>query len=185
MRTRPADSPDPRGGQRVLCALLVGVLGVPTATAAATCPALPRLDCRRPAQSVLALQTAAGATPSLLGRWSRGDATTTGEFGDPTTTTGYALCAYESSHSNLVLAASIPADASRWRSTGSRGYRFRDASGAGSGIRDLVLQAGADGRANVTVRGRGASLPALPLEPDLPLRIQLVNDASDACWEDV
>jgi len=131
----------------------------------------------------------------LVWKWLRGDVTTSGDLGDPTTSDSYNLCFYDESGSAaaLVFRASIPAGGMCaggpcWTKVAPGFFEYRDAQAAPDGIDRVNLRAGEPGRARVKVRGRGENLsnrselnlPAPPLS--LPLRVQL-QAATGQCWE--
>jgi hypothetical protein len=116
--------------------------------------------------------------------WSKGAATAKADFGDPLTTTGYQLCAYDPASKLLNTAApagGICAGKTCWREQ-RKGFRYRDADQVG-GLALLKLKEGANGKAKISVRGKGGnlSLPDLPLTR-LPVTIQLVTTEGE-CWE--
>jgi cysteine-rich repeat protein len=126
---------------------------------------------------------------ALFWEWSSGAATTKTEFGDPRTTTPYALCVYgedASYESSVLLRAAVPAGCSRkvgcWRAT-VRGFDYRSPSGIPDGLLRLSLKAGSAGRARIAIEGRGLhlGLPALPLTS--PVTVQLRRlDGQPPCW---
>jgi len=163
--------------------------------ARAGCIAGPRPDClptTSAGASVLKLRDAANDDADLLvWKWTKGDATTPGKLGAPTTTTNYRLCLYGegAAASTLMLRADVPAGGvcdggPCWQRTGDA-LKYRNAAHTPDGISKLVLKAGSTGQAKATVKGKGALLPRLPALPlALPLRVQL--QAEDAtCFEAV
>ena len=54
-------------------------------------------------------------------------------------------------------------------------------------VKKLAIRSGSDGEASVRVRlaGPALALPLLPLDTTAPVRIQLLNLASGACWEGI
>jgi hypothetical protein len=175
----------------------VGPTPTPTTTptttpAVAGCGAVPAAGCRPPAVAGTArLQirnTAPDTKDRLQWRWLKGTATAKADFGDPTATTGYALCVYDG-NSSLIASAAIPAGGTCnlksprpcWRE-GGRGFRYVDRDLTPSGIQQLVLKEGPAGRAQIGLKGRGPLLPDPPLPiSDLPVTVQLVNGAG-RCW---
>ncbi len=159
-----------------------------TAAASPACPPAPDA-CRTPAvggRGLLLLRSAAApARNALVWDWARGAATTKADFGDPVTSDGYALCAYDGGA--LVMRATAPAGSAcpgrtGWRSTPS-GFRYRSRARTPDGLRGVVLKQGADGRARVVVKGKGALVPL----PDLarvtsPVTVQLRRSGNGPCW---
>ena len=125
----------------------------------------------------------------LQWKWLKGAATTKAEFGDPTATTGYRLCLYDGTTTLIAerhhsgrrqLQRREPTPC--WRAKGS-GFRYVDRDLTPDGVQQLVLKAGAAGKAQVTLKGRGGFLdiPTLPIT-HLPVRVQLIN-SNGACLE--
>lgn len=156
------------------------------------CGPAPATGCRRPTTPDAARLTISRpdvpARSGLTWRWSRGAATTGADFGDPTSTDPYLLCAYDASGSAQPIAAlAAPAAGSCagapcWERT-RPGFAYRDRLATPDGLTVVRLRAGADGDAKVVVEGRGGSLalPALPLVP--PVLVQLIDAKTGACWE--
>ena len=168
---------------------------IPTPTAtpgAAVCGAVPVTGCKLtigPQKAQLQIRARTPSTKNrLLWKW-KGAATTKPEFGNPVTSTGYSLCIYDG-NADLISTEAIPAGGDCnaasprpcWRESAS-GFRYIDRDLTPSGIQQLVLKAGASGKAQITVRGRGALLdmPPLPVST-LPIRVQLVG-SNGACFE--
>jgi hypothetical protein len=150
--------------------------------------------CRRPVASEKALlrlrNTAPDGKDRLLWRWLKGAATTTADFGNPLTGTGYALCAYDG-NADLILSATASAGGTCgaggrpcWRANAG-GYRYVDKDLTPDGLLQVVLKSGPAGKAQIKVAGKGALLgfPTLPIA-DLPVTVQLVSSA-DTCFEAV
>ncbi len=91
---------------------------------------------------------------------------------------------------DLVASATIPAGGTCnaksprpcWRAS-RNGYRYVDRDLTPSGIQQLVLRAGAAGKAQIGLKGKGALLdtPDLPIS-SLPIRVQLVS-SDGQCWD--
>jgi cysteine-rich repeat protein len=114
-----------------------------------------------------------------------GPATSLAQLGDPRTTSGYALCAYDSK--GLIGLATAPAGpcgkgGACWHRVG-RGFVYDDPRAPG-GISHLSVHAGPAGRARFAVSARGPNLvvPTLPLG-DRDVTVQLRrSDDTNACW---
>jgi hypothetical protein len=121
----------------------------------------------------------------VLWKWLKGEQTLPGAFGDPLTTDGYTLCIYDDSPS-VLLAATAPAGGTCdekpcWKI--SRGdFKYRDRERTPDGLEQIKLQAGDDGDAKISVKGKGENLalPTLPLA--LPVLVQL-QATNGECWE--
>ncbi len=173
----------------------------PTSTPAGAlvpgCSAAPATGCRAsnaPGKGVLAILDASNdERDSFTWTWVRDDVTTKADFGQPTTTDGYAVCVYDGS-AHLVMQAAAPAGgacAISATSTTTRpcwsenttGFRYLNKLRTPSGLQQITLKAGATpGTAHITVHGKGTLLatPSLPLLQ--PVTVQLRN-TSGRCWE--
>jgi cysteine-rich repeat protein len=156
------------------------------------CVSAPQPSCKTPTLPAAAqLQTknvAPGVKDLLKWKWSKGQATTLADFGNPMTTDGYALCVYDESGPApaTLLGAPIPAGGACgskpcWKATGN-GFKYADKSGAVAGLTGITLKSGVQGRASVQVKGKGANLPfgSLPQTLPVPLTVQLRRDGK--CW---
>jgi hypothetical protein len=127
---------------------------------------------------------------TLTWEWRSGGATTKDDFGDPLTTTGYALCFFgDVSVPLLRAAAPANADCSRrsacWHAT-ARGFRYHVRSGSPDGLSSISLRAGGPGRARIIVKGMGRKLDLPPLPLAVPITVQLRRtDGSGPCWSAV
>lgn len=106
------------------------------------------------------------------------------DFGNPTTATTYALCAYDTTAGvpRLVLDHSAPSGA-LWQPL-TNGFKYNDSRASNDGLRSIKLRGGSDGKASLQVlaRGAGIDMPNLPLDQDPTVRVQLVNNHGQ-CWE--
>jgi trypsin/pre-peptidase len=118
----------------------------------------------------------------IVWTWKRGEATSIGDFGTPTTSSAYDFCLFDESGGtpSLVEEAHIPPGPG-WSAT-KPGFRYRDPSGTNGGIESIVLRSGSAGAASVGVLGRGANLtlPTLPLQQSPSVTAQLVGP--NACF---
>ena len=162
-----------------LAAAWLGIVSAGAATAL-TCPPAARDDCRRAATNQLELRRDA-ADPGgarLKWRWTRGQATLSAAFGDPTVATTSGLCVYDAG--GLVQSV-VVAGGANW-SARTSGFRFVD-GGAPQGVSRALLGSNSGDRAKAMLNGSGAALPdvALPLTP--PVVAQLINDSTGVCLE--
>jgi hypothetical protein len=147
--------------------------------------AAPALGCKVAAPQAAVLQVD-NRTPDTRDRlaWTfhKGPLTTAAELGNPSVGTPYTLCLYDSLGGvpTRRLSTTIPAG-SRWKHF-TRGYRYRDSTGAVGGLQSIVLTDGAAGKSSLQVRGRRQplALPALPFTRQPSVIIQLLNDTT--CW---
>jgi hypothetical protein len=161
----------------------------------ADCVAGPRPDCTAPTApeaSLLRLQEGSDPTSDLIvWKWTRGAATTAGDFGSPATSTDYRLCIFDESGpgSTLTLRADLPAGGvcdggTCWQTAGTT-LKYRDDERTPDGITKLVAKPGGDGQSKATLKGKGVNLPPLPILPlALPTRVQLQADGA-GCFEAV
>ena len=169
---------------------------VPTPTPTTLCAATPRTGCRNAPNTDLRLKVAAGGD-SLDWRWISGNAPLR-EFGDPTSTTTYALCIYDAVNHvpHLAFVAQVEPGgfchrSPCWSTVGSPpiGYRFVDSDGLQYGIEKLLLRDRSAARDSIIAQGGGDQLE-LPLPVGVDqffaqqdnVVVQLVNDVA-GCWE--
>lgn len=154
------------------------------------CEIGPRTGCKlplAPLKSSLTIKDSPADTSDLVAwKWSKGDATATAEFGSPTTTDDYALCIFTSS--GLVLQTNAPAGGTCggtkpcWKALNVKGFAYKDADRTPDGVDKVVLKAGLAGKAKTQLKGKGTSLPALPLPLSLPATVQLQSE-NGKCWQ--
>lgn len=161
------------------------------ATPLGTCAAMPLGGCKTavPGKGSLALARQAGNPAKNALQWTwKGQATLLGEYGSPTTTTDYRLCAYDGTGA-VVLDLPVQAGGTCgtrpcWKAA-SKSFAYKDKLGGAGGVTALALKSGAEGKAAVSLKAKGATLamPTLPLvqAPD-PVRVLLVNEATSTCW---
>jgi len=104
-------------------------------------------------------------------------------FGDPTTTTSYALCVYDAANA-LVASALAPAGASCgkhacWAKT-KTGFRYADRRAA-TGVRALALATRGDETTCALVGGGSRTGVPATAAQTTPLTVQLVN-GDGTCW---
>jgi polyhydroxybutyrate depolymerase len=152
----------------------------------AACPPDPRALCRLGGKNSLRIvDTAPDSGDRLTWKWGKGTAAGPVDFGTPTTSTSYALCAYDVS--GLVAEFEIPpggtcGTAACWRADG-KGVSFADSDGAQGGVRALKLQAAKQASVSLSAKGDLVPLPTLPLVG--PLTLQLLRSDSDICFESI
>jgi len=93
----------------------------------------------------------------LAWKFTGGPLLSQADFGDPTTTASYALCLYDDG----ALAASLQVGPSSalWSAYGSKGYKYKDLTGANSGVTKMKLLGGASGKSKLQLWGKGNNLP--------------------------
>jgi hypothetical protein len=138
-------------------------------------------------------RTADGSGNKLSWRLGKGAATSAADFGDPTSTTPYAFCLFDSPASGSQPFMTVPVPASGtcgtkpcWKArgtpAGTKGYDYRDSAGGSGGIVRVGLRPGNDRHARVAVKGKGTSLP-LPTLPRNGMQVQLQTPDVGPCWE--
>jgi hypothetical protein len=156
----------------------------------ATCPPAPLSGCRTAAKSLLLLKDKSpDAKDKFLWKWINGQTTSIVDFGQPQTLTDYALCLYAggASISDVV----VQSDPQRWRLLSGKGYSYFDVSAGQDGMQKILLKGSASNRSKVFWKGRGVGLPdltpgTLPLASgDFPVTVQMLNTATNVCWESV
>ena len=169
----------------------------PTPASEVSCAATPIAGCRTPRRSTVTLRDRLLVSRNVLyWNWGHGARTDRVDFGDPLHTASYALCIYDSLSNTpqLVMTAVAPPGGTCvkspcWKQT-RLGFRYEDLNKSADGLLRIQLRGGADGKASITVRGRGTNLP-LPtpvstaqfLHDDSQVIVQLVKSDGGACWE--
>jgi hypothetical protein len=190
-----------RSGDMAAVATLVVTVtgGSNTPTPTPVCEPTPLPDCRRPValgKSTFQVKNNVNdAKDRLTWNWSKGTATSLGDFGDPVNgATSYRLCVYDEvlSAPTPVMAMTAPpggtcAGKPCWVAK-KTGFLYKDKNLTNDGLMQLKLTAGADGKAKIVVKGKGANLPVpAPAGPglfaqDIVVTVQLVN-SDGMCWE--
>jgi hypothetical protein len=155
------------------------------------CLATPRSACRKPTGPGRALVSLKDRTPdqldALLWKWAGATPTTKADFGDPFTSTSYALCIYDHTGGTPTrrFAASVPSGGTCgahpcWKDS-TTGYLYVDSARTPDGVATLSLRAAGSAGAKLILQGKGANLPlsGLPLTP--PVTVQLSAD-NGPCW---
>ena len=166
-------------------ALLLASVLLPSVPAHAdlSCSATPQVGCRQPflaGKSRLWFKQTGHTDPDDIytWRWRSGSATALADFGDPPTTTDYVLCFYDQSPRPQPVVGNLALAATGWRAlpTGYKRY-YRESRP----LRQLLLHAGADGKAAILAHGDSNTVEQL-LPFIAPLVVQL-QASTGACWE--
>ena len=139
--------------------------------------------CRSAGKSILLLKNNADdSKDGVTWKWIKGAATSFFELASPPTTTTYTLCVHAGGDTARVA---LPAGG-KWIASGTKGFKFADATGVPSGAQKAQILTGGAGKAKAQVKGKGANLPddLIGMLP-LPVTVQLVNDANAICYESV
>jgi hypothetical protein len=163
-------------------------------TCGLACPAAPAAGCRAPFEGGKSLLVIKDRSPEtrdqLTWKWSKGTATSKADFGAPLTVTEYELCLYDGS--GLVMHGSAPASGickngkPCWKDQ-RKGYLYKDSDLTPDGLQQIKLGEGLeDGKAKITVKGKGELLDMPPDLDDLtsPITVQLLRTGG-TCWQAV
>jgi hypothetical protein len=167
------------------------------AVVATACAPQPLAGCRTPRAALKSTLQIKDKTPDksdgLTWKWAKGAATTAAELADPVSSESYALCIYGDTDVTPVLLAELSAPGAGickgkpcWKAVGnppgSKGYKYNDPELTPQGLQSINAKPGANGKAQIIVKGKGATLskPALPITA-FPLRVQLQKDV--VCFE--
>ena len=161
-------------------------------TAAPTCSAAPLPGCRQPTRAkagVIRLKQNATrpSQSSLTWSWVKGEETLDGDLGDPVADTSYALCLYDASASSQPRATLVAPGGTKcglfpcWFDLPGPGLMYVDNAGEIDGVTQIRLTPGEQGKAKISVKGRGANLPApaIPLTAPVVVQLQATNGE---CW---
>src|SRR5262249_48868044 len=167
----------------------------------ATCLPTPATNCHVAAalkSSVTIVDNADSTKRLFKWRWTGAatDTTTIGQFKDPVhATPTVRACVYDASGGlqPLMQAQMLPggtcAEKPCWKLLGSAaapaGYRYKNKSATPGGLTDAKLKAGANGKAQVALKGKGSLLQNPTLGLTVPVTVQfLIGDgAGTACWQ--
>jgi hypothetical protein len=169
--------------------------GMKVATAVPDCPAMAREDCYQssvPASGSLSISDAPSGKDRLVWTWSNGVGTSEADLGDPTVSGDYAVCLYEKSGSSAGLISEWDVRAATtcgadpcWKKTTDK-VSYSDKKLAQGSVARISVRAGSNGdKLRVSILAPALSPPRLPLDTTSPVRIQLLNTGTNACWESV
>ena len=174
---------------------LVGGDGCSATCRLELCGAVPAAGCRGTAPLSAALKIkniAPDKKDQMQWKWNKGDATAVADFGNPTTTTSFAICIYDgSANPQPVAQHAAPADGGCkkgkpcWKaSTGA--FKYNDGLLTPDGLQTVQMKEGlVNGSAKMQFKGKSINLlpPTLPLT--LPVTVQVKDTANGICWESV
>jgi hypothetical protein len=155
----------------------------------ASCPPAPLGACKTAAKSILLLNDNTNdAKDKLLWKWTKGQSTTVGDFGDPQNSAAYALCIYGGSSPALLSGGAllVPTSASKWSPIGATGWKYNDPAAGSDGVQKLMLKSGSADKSKALLKGKGVALPNVSpslLNSSLPLVVQLSNNETASCLE--
>jgi hypothetical protein len=170
----------------------------PTGTPTPLCGATPRSDCAVPslaeASKFQIRDSDQEGRDVLVWRWLKGNAPI-GTFGDPLTSTGYALCIYDRNGgtASLVQVATVPPAGSCggkpcWKAF-NQGFKYKNRDATEAGVQSILLRGSIGNVAKLQVKAKGSEL-ALPapvgteefFHQDPAVTVQLAN-SSGFCWQ--
>jgi hypothetical protein len=154
------------------------------------CAAAPSGSCATPGKSLLLLkdknEDGAGPKDKLVWKWLKGPATMQADFGDPTITADYDFCIYAGTSQALVFEANVPAGPP-WEAISDKGYKYKDATAAVDGIKNILLKGGGAGKSKALVKGKDGGLDldasTLPFDGAANVTVQLSNTDNGNCWQ--
>jgi hypothetical protein len=134
-------------------------------------------------KSKLLLKDKGGAGDLLVWNWTKGEATTKPEFGDPIATDSYTLCIYEDDELKQAYDLRQACGTEPCWKDRPDGFSYHDAERSPHGLLKAKLQAGSQGSAKVKIKGKGDNLP-LPVfsQPIGVIEVQLQQSGSNVCW---
>jgi len=170
-----------------------GELNIAFAISDDDCPVLPVTGCKMPGKALLAMKDKAGGAikDKLKWKWSKGDATSASDIGNPETSSNYVLCLYDGTGGGQrvelekdAAAASTCKDKPCWSPT-NKGEKYKDGRGEQGAIKAIKINTGAAGTTSVKVTAKGVALglPRLPLSAAPGVTVQLINLENGVCWQ--
>jgi hypothetical protein len=125
------------------------------------------------------------AKDQIKWKWLKGAATTTADFGNPTTTNDYFLCIYD--NGSRISAMELPAGGTCagkpcWKSK-STGFTYKDKDLTPDGVLSATLKSGADQKAVIKVTAKGVNVPE-PLLSSItgPVVVQFQRGDGGICF---
>jgi cysteine-rich repeat protein len=164
---------------------------VDACNASGVCVGIPHSACLTGASDSFQVKLPGGAKNQIKWKLSKGQAFTQADLGDPTTTTTYRLCVYDTTTGVASLKTSlvIPPNATTWHSKDPKGLAYVDKAGAQDGVTKAQLKTGPAGKTKVQLSAKGTSLPAITpfsgtelYDKDPKVTVQLLNSATSTCW---
>jgi hypothetical protein len=126
------------------------------------CPYTPGICRAADTSRLLVKNDANDGKHKLVWKWTQGAATSQTEFADPTSATDYALCIYDDTGRGLATIV-IPADATKWRTVNTSGFKYKDPAATAAGITKVLLAGSTQDKSKVQVAGKGPALPYVPM----------------------
>ncbi len=113
--------------------------------------------------------------------WKWRDTVNTGDYGNPTAGTTYALCVYKDGATKI---AEAQIESGMTWTASSLGFKYKASTPNSDGVSKVGLKEGT-GSAKILVKAKGANLtvPAIPISPTTNVQLQLVRSGGTQCWE--
>jgi hypothetical protein len=151
------------------------------------CPSGPQAGCRTANKNILLIKNKTdNSKDKLIWKYIKGvQQTTQADFANPTATAHYALCIYAGTTDTLVAKIHVPPSNSKWKTLGSKGYKYLDTTLMADGTQKVILKGNVAGKPKALLKARGANLPdPLDMGPlGTPVTAQLLNYQTGICWE--
>jgi hypothetical protein len=158
---------------------------------AVECPATPSVGCAQAGKGQVTLKynTEKRGGSQLKWKFALGPELHRSDFGDPLTTTSYALCVYDDGE--LRIARPLLGGFGRWALSGTDAYAYANKakSYVVGGVGKAKLKGGVAGKSLMQIQGKGPDLGALPwqafnvmLNATTSVQIQLVQGGG-GCYE--
>jgi len=129
------------------------------------------------------------AKDQLKWKWGNGDETVQSDLGDPSNSTAYTLCVYDSTLDISSLAATLLVDVNgNWQDKDPKGWNYKDKVGLFAGVQKAQLKTGAPTKSKAQVKAKGAGVPVPTafstdefFDQDSAVTVQLVS-SDGTCW---
>jgi hypothetical protein len=144
-----------------------------------TCPAAAATSCATAPQGRLTIKN---DSDPARDKWSwkwKGGTVDAGDLGTPSDQTDLALCVYDAN--GVVVGGSVLHGAPEWKTTSS-GLLYKDFALSRHGIQRIKIR---NSPGFILAKAKGAGTGIGPLAVTFPVKAQLVNLDSGACWESV
>jgi hypothetical protein len=159
---------------------------------AVSCPSRPKEGCAVAASSSIVVRNEFDDSKDrLVWRWHGTTKSRELEIGDPSQSTSVGLCVYDSFEGHHILITKLRVEPGEsWSRRKSGAWHFKSSGQTSAGVTRISAKTGASGKTRLGVKAKGKRLP-FPLDPatktklyhkDRDVLVQLVTDASDACW---
>jgi hypothetical protein len=142
------------------------------------CPAIPASGCASAPKGKLKIKKHPTDASKDQWKWNWKKGTVdSGDFGDPADQTDLAVCVYDAN--GVVVGGSILHGAPEWAPIGG-GLQYKDKSLSRHGVQKIKVKFTSG---LILVKAKGTGIGMTPLAVTFPVKAQLVNLDSGACWE--